>query len=122
MGQKALLVSILRPADMGDCTNDGVTGLKRGAKSVFLLGIPGGNYDESELIERREQGENLVILTLVRRVIAGQTYVHAVPQGEKRQVAAGGNFIYTSDGRFREACQYPISVHDHVINFSQFND
>lgn len=38
----------------------------------------------------------------------------AVPYGEKRHVMAGGNFVYTSDGRFRAVCQYPISVHDRV--------
>lgn len=118
MSQKALRVSIFRPADMGDCTNDGVTGLKRNAQDVFLLGVPDGNYDQAELVERLKSGESIVVLQLVRRRFGAETYVHAVPFLEGRPTAAGGNFVYTSDSRFRAAvCPYPISVHDHVINY-----
>lgn len=113
--QRALHVSIYRPADLADCTNNGVTGLKRNAKNVFLLGIPDGNYKESELLDMMKRGEDIVILKIVRRIIAGEPYVHAQPYGDSRTYAAGGNFIYTSDSRFRAVCTYPISVHDYAI-------
>lgn len=115
MPVNALSVDILRPAHAGDCTNNGVTGLKRNAKNVFLLGIPDGNYEEADLVARQKRGEDIVILKIVRRIIAGEPYVHAQPYGDSRMYAAGGNFIYTSDSRFRAACTYPISVHDHAI-------
>lgn len=50
-------------------------------------------------------------VNLVRRVIGGQPYIHAVPKGATGTMF-GGRFIYTTDSRLRAVCQYPIPLHD----------
>lgn len=110
--RRGLLVFILRDASGSDCTANGVTSPARAPRGqAILIGVPDGNISENDL----HLHEDLPILVVRRRVICGQEYVDAVPHGEKRQTMAGGNFVYTSDGRFRSGvCQYPISVHDRV--------
>jgi hypothetical protein len=109
MALRGLLVSILRDASGGDCTLNGVTSPARAPRGMaILLGIPDGNWVEGDL------PKDLPVLVVRKRVVCGEEYVDAVPYGEKRHVMAGGNFVYTSDGRFRAVCQYPISVHDRV--------
>lgn len=102
----ALSVSILRDADGCDCTNGGVTSAKRGAKSVILLGVDGPRSESDN--------PNEVCLTLVRRMIGGREYIHAVPAGISKHTMFGGNFIFTSDSRFTSISPYPIAVHDRV--------
>lgn len=87
-----------------DCTNGGVTSTYDRA---LLVG-----KDVAEVFE--ESGEP--VLKLVKRIICGREYIHAEPvdnpNGHHRMF--GGNFIYTSDGRFPN--RYPIPVHDRVEN------
>ena len=99
-----LLVSVLR-SNGCDCTNNGVT----------------SRFDELVLVDPEIPGIFAVkperpALKLVRRTICGRPYIHAVPvdaSGEPvRGSMMGGNFVYTSDGRFPNA--YPIPVHDRI--------
>lgn len=106
----AIRVSIFRDAAGGDCTMDGVTSPERGAKTAFVLGVEGPNTDAEAL------SIGGVVLRLVKRIINGCEYVHAVPANLPRgtQTMFGGNFVYTSDSRLRSVCQYPIPVHDRI--------
>lgn len=95
---KGLVVNIYRTNY--DCTNGGATSSNDRAILV-------GN-DIPELFESHGRP----VLKVVRRKIAGQEYIHAEPVDNPfgRHRMFGGNFIYTSDGRFPN--RYPIPVHD----------
>lgn len=58
------------------------------------------------------------ILHLKRRVIFGSEYIHAdVITRPGSWHMAGGNFVYTCDGRYEEitgGLAYPVQVHDRV--------
>lgn len=103
MGEKGLLVTILRSA-LGDTTNDGVTGVRKGHKSVLLVG--------DGVAEVFEENESRPTLRLVRRNLGGE-YLHAEPVVQPRGMVGpmfGGNFVHSSDSRFPS--RYPIPVHD----------
>ena len=62
-----------------------------------------------------EPGDESPAVTLVKRDIGGEIYIHAVPCDKNANplpgwYMAGGNFIYTSDSRFPS--RQPISIHD----------
>jgi hypothetical protein len=105
--KKGLPVSVLRNAEFAesDCTLGGLT--SKHIKAVLLMDEP-----IAQVFAPRDDAP---ALCLVRRVIGGRPYVHAVPCDDQGTPlpgswAAGGNFIHTSDSRFPN--QYPISVHD----------
>lgn len=85
---------------LGDCTNGGATS-KAGS---FILVPEGVAFQSSE-----------PILRLNRRMIGGREYLRAIPDGETRHVMFGGNFVWSTDSRFRrQVSEYPIPVHDRV--------
>jgi len=99
---KGLAVTVYRYTT--DCTNGGITAK---VDRIILVGegIP----------EVFEVKENAIYLKLVRRDLWGKEYLHAEPVGQtKKDIGdmAGGNFIYSSDSRFRKINAYPIPVHD----------
>lgn len=106
----AIRASIFRNADEYDCTLNGVTSIKRGTKDAIVLGVAGPYSDEEALTMGG------VVLRIVKRNFGGVEYIHAVPVGLPiaAQTMFGGNFIYTSDSRFRDVCPYPIPVHDRI--------
>lgn len=106
---RGLLVGVLR-SSFGDCTNGGVTD----RFSSFVLvnpALPG-------YAEVFAPDANTPALKVVKRVIGGHTYVHAepieLPPAGHVGWMAGGNFIWTSDGRYAglTGVGYPIAVHD----------
>lgn len=116
-----LHVSILRyAADLSDCTGDGVTGLKRrvyldrtaaegvGATTATLLGV-GGPFEPCDrhptlIVQRR--GDYVYAVPCDAEGVPLKRLGHVGPM-------MGGNFVYTSDSRFRNGvCEYPIPVHD----------
>lgn len=108
---KGLRVRIIRDTYYGDidCTNDGVTSVRAGAKTALLVGE---GLPELFTADRDEP-----VLKLVKRVFATGPYFHAepvdkVPDGSVGWMA-GGNFVWSSDSRFtRATAGYPVSVHD----------
>lgn len=47
--------------------------------------------------------------------VSGRDYVYAVPAGhDGKWLMFGGNFIWSSDSRFRELSTQPIPLHDRV--------
>jgi len=104
---KGLIANVYR-AENYNCTN-GVTSY---CNSVLLVGngIP-------ELFE----ADGMPVLKVVRRNIVGREHIHAEPiEATRGNRMFGGNFVYTSDGRFPSP--YPIPVHDRVEENSYETD
>lgn len=99
-----LTVGVLRNARLGDAT----------------VGGPSATTDSFTLVDAMVKGPSMPSdehpeINLVRRVIGGRDYVHAVPLSlAGKQTMFGGNFIHTSDSRFRAVNLYPIPIHDRV--------
>lgn len=92
---------------LGDCTMNGVTV----TANMLLVEVPDGYIGEEEIKNRREKGENVVVLVVGR---AGNRD-HLKPEGEKRWTMFGGNFVYSSDSRFgRVYGARPMHVHDRI--------
>lgn len=113
---KALPVSVYESAHLlkdCDCTNGGISSRH---KTLYLLCEEGQDGWEIE-----ENDERLV--KLVRSSPCGRPYVHAEPVNDpnKREIGYmfGGNFIYTSDGRFPET--YPIPLHDRSETLEEYD-
>lgn len=102
---KGLLVSVYRDASGVDCTNGGATSVF----AQFVLCGPG-------IAEIFEPSEGAPALVLVRRTVAGGAdYLHAEPAGLRDSGGRpmfGGNFVSSSDSRFRAACGVALPVHD----------
>jgi hypothetical protein len=101
----AYFVSVLRHAGYPDCSMNGVT----------------ARYDNADLYRSAadlpdELPEGRAILVLEDSPKAGpEPYLRAVPAGERRWTMFGGNFIWSSDSRFRrEVSERPIPVHDRI--------
>lgn len=119
--QFAIVVSVLRPAD-GEFTNGGLTSKHT---HVLLVG-PGGPPDG---FDTKKAG--LPVFHVVRRTIGGEPYHSAEPDEEFRPTKiggepvigpmAGGNFLYSTDSRFRRMFPYPIPAHDRFESVSQYN-
>lgn len=101
---KGLTVNVLRHADGSDCTMGGET----------------SRYTRMTLVDPKidgifEETEDCPALHIVRRMIGGTEYRHAVPVDQiDRQTMFGGNFVHTSDSRVSRACPpYGVlPVHD----------
>jgi hypothetical protein len=105
---KGLIVEVYRGAEIGDCTNGGPSSKVKGFTLI-----------DDEVPGIFEPTEDRPALVLVRRVVFGKPYIHAVPYSMKdEQTMMGGNFVYTSDSRLRAVSQYPIPVHDRVESAS----
>lgn len=88
-----------------ESTNGGLTNRVNGVDEVTVL--------DDAINGPFEPNEKAPAVRLIRRMIGGTEYIHAVPFGFKdHEGMFGGNFIYTSDSRLRNVCQYPIPVHD----------
>ena len=104
---KGLYVNVFRHGSY-DCTNGGITSK---VDSILLLdsNLEGGLY---------EYLPDKIYLKLIRRNLFGHDYIHAVPAMNgvrldlEELTTFGGNFIYSSDSRFRKLSAYPIPVHD----------
>ena len=103
--KKGLTVNVYRWS-LGDCTAGGITGK---VDSLVLVG-PGieGPFEV-------EDGEPY--LELLTKNVGRDEYAYAVPRnvGDKSGLVGpmmGGNFVYSTDSRFRRVCKYPIPVHD----------
>jgi len=112
MTHKGMMVTVLRNS-MGNFTNGGVTSQ---ATSFLLVGegVP----------EVFEESPRVPTLVLVRRWAGTPNeYLHAEPLVQPEGgigPMAGGNFVYSTDSRFRDLCPYPISVHDRFETVAQY--
>ena len=101
-----------------DCTNGGVSANKN------RLSFAGPGVEGPFEIEKNE-----IYLGLVIRNLFGETYLHVDPMinGKKYKPfndsvgpMFGGNFIYSSDSRFRFVSNYPIPIHDRFETAKQY--
>ena len=104
--RKGMLCYIFK-SPLGDCTLNGLSS----KHDDCLLII------DNERCEVFEQSEERPTFKLIKKSYSWGDYVYAQPIGEGRagtnDYMAGGNFLYTSDSRFREyANDYPIPIHD----------
>ena len=99
--------------NLGDCTNNGVTARtnrfnlmteEEAMENLDFLGMTKEEIDEVLIIKTKNLGK--------------EVYIYAVPLAslmDEKWYMMGGNFVYTSDSRFREEVNaYPIPVHDRV--------
>ena len=112
---QGMLVGIYRDGHIGDCTNGGVTGNERGARGAIAI-----HQDLPELFEPKMDTPGLEII----QHPAGTQYgLIAVPlvfiDGDVGPMF-GGNFIWTSDSRFRRLSPRPIPVHDRFETVEQY--
>lgn len=108
---KGLLVDVLRPAHGADCTNGGVTSRVTSAVLVDAQRLP-------EIFDATERTPALVVMW-DKRYLGG--YIYAVPADlVGKRPMFGGNFVYTSDSRFRDVSGSgaPIPVHDRVESYT----
>jgi hypothetical protein len=119
---KGVSVSIYR-SDLGDCTNRGITSPARSQDKIFVVfdeAVEQGNWD----LVACKDNPKFVCLKIVRRNIGGGLYLHIEPmfdRGSGVGPMAGGNFVFTSDSRFRRVSQYPLPVHDRWETQEQFD-
>lgn len=103
-----MMVDVFKDAHGTDCTNGGVTSK---AKTALLIGEGVAKVFGTH--------EGTPVLRLARR----GDYIYAEPV-EKPEGALGpmmgGNFVYSSDSRFRAICPYPIPVHDRFETPEQY--
>jgi len=102
MEVKGMIVDIYK--NVTDCSNGGLSSKHN---RCLLIG---------EEIPRIFNGENMPVVTVVKRNINNGTYLTAYPvRGDgnvDRSGMFGGCFIYSSDSRFRKIGKYPIPLHD----------
>lgn len=111
---------VLRSARAGDCTNGGVSSVLNRLALIVPAGVS-GLYGPIELLGgARDMDVDALpheTLVLVRRVISGDPYYHAVPLGVERQgkmSSFGGNYITCCGNGFRTITGYPIAIHDRI--------
>ena len=100
---KFISVNVYRNSAFGDCSMNGVT-----ATDDYNLVVPVANgYITEEDVEKN----GYVVLEPMRPASA-TCPPRFKERGEKRMVMSGGNFVYSSDSRFRREYGGPVSVHD----------
>lgn len=106
--KKYIYVSIYR-SQGSDCTNNGVTAANEpaGNSNTFVVEAPRGNVSEETVAEM-----GYIVLEAMPPAFNGCP-VRFKERNKEGWPMAGGNFAYTSDGRFSEAYgMSPVSVHD----------
>lgn len=88
---------------LGDCTNDGISSCQR---ELYVLAAQKGPFEPEDIRQ---------CVYIERREVMGKEYIDCKPAYcRKRWYMMGGNFLYTSDSRFKEitGISYPIAIHD----------
>lgn len=102
--QHGLMADVFK-SPFDDCTNKGISSK---ADELYIV------YDKAPLIlmDIRE------CVTVEKLQTRYGEYVKCKPVYESNNMyAAGGNFLYTSDCRFKEitGIEYPVPIHDHRV-------
>ncbi|MCM1245767.1 MAG: hypothetical protein NC293_09015 [Roseburia sp.] len=101
--QSCLTAGVYRDVMMGDCTNNGISAY---AKELYILSKEKGPFEPEDIRQ---------CVYIEWREVCGEPYINCKPAYFKKHwYMAGGNFLYTSDQRFRDITKskYPISIHD----------
>lgn len=100
---ESCLIAEVYKSGLGDCTNGGISA-NRGR--LYILAATKGPFEPQDIRE---------CVYIEWRDACGEEYIDCKPAYcRKRWYMAGGNFLYTSDSRFKEITKskYPISIHD----------
>ena len=101
--ESCLMAGVYRDNKLGDCTNNGISAH---ASDLYILAEQKGPFEPEDIRQ---------CVYIEWRNCCGEQYIDCKPAYfPKRWYMAGGNFLYTSDSRFREITKskYPISIHD----------
>lgn len=101
--QSCLRAGVYRDNRMGDCTNNGISAH---ASDLYILSEQKGPFEPEDIRQ---------CVYIEWRNCCGDQYIDCKPAYfPKRWYMVGGNFLYTSDSRFREITKssYPIPIHD----------
>lgn len=101
--ESCLMAGVYRDSKLGDCTNNGISAH---ASDLYILAEQKGPFEPEDIRQ---------CVYIEWREVCGEQYIDCKPAYfPKRWYMAGGNFLYTSDSRFREITKskYPISIHD----------
>ncbi len=101
--QTGLPVEVFKSKALGDCTNNGISSRRN------ELYVMTGEYYPFEPKDIRE------CICIEEEEIFGKRHVRAKPLYKpRRSYMMGGNFVYTSDSRFKDisGIQYPVPIHD----------
>lgn len=100
---KSCLVAEVFRSALGDCTNNGIS---KDRRRLYILSEQKGPFEPQDIRD---------CVYIEWREICGEPYINCKPAYfRKRWYMAGGNFLYTSDSRFRDITKskYPIPIHD----------
>ena len=100
---EACLIAEVFRSSLGDCTNGGISSTRN---TLYILADTKGPFKPEDLRE---------CVCIEWREVCGGQYIDCKPvYFSRRWYMAGGNFLYTSDSRFKEITKskYPISIHD----------
>lgn len=100
--ERCLTAEVYRSA-LGDCTNDGIS---KNRRELYILSDQKGPFEPQDIRE---------CVYIEWRNVMGEQYIDCKPAYcKKHWYMAGGNFLYSSDSRFKEITKskYPISIHD----------
>lgn len=101
--ESCLTASVYRDSGFGDCTNGGISAQ---AHELYILSGTKGPFEPEDIRQ---------CVYIEWREVCGEQYIDCKPAYfRKRWYMAGGNFLYSSDSRFKEVTKskYPISIHD----------
>lgn len=101
--QSCLMAGVYRDNRLGDCTNNGISAH---ASDLYILSEQKGPFEPEDIRQ---------CVYIEWREACGEQYIDCKPAYfPKRWYMAGGNFLYTSDSRFKEITKskYPIAIHD----------
>lgn len=85
-----------------DCTNNGISSNKN---NLYLIDSNNKNIEVAEVDDIRD----CVIVDCIGNYTRCKPIIF-----KNKWYMAGGNYLYTSDSRFREVNQYPIAIHDRL--------
>ena len=130
-GTKGLLLSIYRNAELGDCTNGGITAT---AKRLVVTGVRHGWTRDEGTVEPLPADSRVFSptddapeVTLVIRDNGYHHWLHlepvaGTPEGHTTYMM-GGNYAGTSDARWSELVgdHGPVAVHDRTETWAQYD-
>ncbi|WP_286152545.1 hypothetical protein [Sporofaciens musculi] len=100
---EACLTAEVFRSSLGDCTNGGISSTR---DTLYILSETKGPFKPEDIRE---------CVYIEWREACGEQYIDCKPAYcSGRWYMSGGNFLYTSDSRFREITEsmYPIPIHD----------
>ena len=101
--KSCLTAGVYRDIRFGDCTNNGISAH---ARDLYILSKQNGPFEPEDIRQ---------CVYIEWRQICGEKYIDCKPvYCHERWCMDGGNFLYSSDSRFKEitGSSYPISIHD----------